>query len=106
MHGMMADGRITSAKVGARLMDRLTENDAKLIGMQYGAEASAYNTQGNASLAGGALSGGISGAFSPGGMFNFGGGGSGGTGVARTSSYVGIPGSTAPNGKPYYGPAW
>ena len=71
---LASNGLITSSKIGARVMDKVTENDAKLLEMQYADAASQASAAGNKALMGG-IGGAFEGAFSKGGMFNFGGGG-------------------------------
>ena len=73
---LVSNARITGSKIGARIMDRVTQNDIKLLGMQYADAASQAAAAGNQALFGGAGDA-IGGAFSKGGMFNFGAGGGG-----------------------------
>ena len=76
MKQLGADGRITASKIGAKTNYELAKQKADIIGMQYGAQASEITSAGNQALFGGIGGGALSGAFSSGGMFNFGGGSS------------------------------
>ena len=70
-----AAGKITGAKISGKTNYELAKQKADIIGMQYGQQANQITSAGNQALFGGIGGGMLSGAFSSGGMFNFGGGG-------------------------------
>ena len=93
---MGAESEVANAGMMGVARMRSAEAEAEAIAAGAAAQASATRAQGFGNMLGG-IAGGIS-------KIDLNKGG--GTGVPRTSPRVGIPGSTAPDGKPYYGPAW